>query len=405
MSFIRHLLIAIGYSVVAAAVALVLPNVVPAIASDMAVMLGAVVLIASALLHEVFARQEEEGRLAEEIYDLRASHGEVLEELSRARDEVRNIFGAIETMTAKRSGKALEEDMGKVMAEVKMLQGLVEQLTSAGHAGAIQPASVAVAGGGAVPYAAPPQALDDSFVVHIVREGIAKDRVDLVLQPIVSLPQRKRRFYEAYTRIRDDKGEVFRPEQYIAIAEREGLVTALDNLMLFRCVQMLRKKHLREGNIGFFCNISPHTLSDRKFFNEFVMFMTENSKLAPSLVFEFTHATIANQDDEIRRQLARLAALGFRFSLDQVATLNLDYGALARQHFKYVKIDVQTLLRELPQPSTDIDLQDYKKALERQGIDLVVEKIETEKQLLEVLDFHVDYGQGYLFGEPREGVI
>lgn len=168
---------------------------------------------------------------------------------------------------------------------------------------------------------------------------------------------------------------------------------------------MLRKKHLREGNIGFFCNISPHTLSDRKFFNEFVMFMTENSKLAPNLVFEFTHATIANQDDEIRRQLARLAALGFRFSLDQVATLNLDYGALARQHFKYIKIDVQTLLRELPQPSTDIDLQDYKKALERQGIDLVVEKIETEKQLLEVLDFHVDYGQGYLFGEPREGVI
>ncbi len=232
MSFIRHLLIAIGYSVVAAAVALVLPNVVPAIAPDMAVMLGAVVLIASALLHEVFARQEEEGRLAEEIYDLRTSHGEVLDELSRARDEVKNIFGAIETMTAKRSGKALEEDMGKVMAEVKMLHDLVDQLTALGRTNPVAHQAVAVGGG--APYAAPAHELDDSFVVHIVREGIAKDRVDLVLQPIVSLPQRKRRFYEAYTRIRDDKGEVFRPEQYIAIAEREGLVTALDNLMLFR---------------------------------------------------------------------------------------------------------------------------------------------------------------------------
>ncbi|MEX2453761.1 MAG: EAL domain-containing protein, partial [Rhodospirillaceae bacterium] len=240
--------------------------------------------------------------------------------------------------------------------------------------------------------------------VHLVRDGIAKDRVDLVLQPIVSLPQRKRQFYEAYTRIRDAKGEVFRPEQYIAVAEREGLVTALDNLMLFRCVQMLRNKHLRGGNIGFFCNISPHTLADRKFFNEFVMFMTENSKLAANLVFEFTHATIANQDDDIRRQLGRLAALGFRFSLDQVSSLNLDYGALAEQRFKYIKIDARTLLREVPQPTTDIDLYDFKKALERQGIDLIVEKIETEKTLLEVLDFHVDFGQGYLFGEPRNSI-
>ena len=78
-------------------------------------------------------------------------------------------------------------------------------------------------------------------------------------------------------------------------------------------------------------------------------------------------------------------------------SLNLDYGALAEQHFKYIKIDAATMLREVPQPTIDIDLQDFKKALERQGIDLIVEKIETE----EVLRDNLDYGQGYLFGEPR----
>jgi len=43
--------------------------------------------------------------------------------------------------------------------------------------------------------------------------------------------------------------------------------------------------------------VSPHTLADKKFFNEFVIFMTENSSLAQGLIFEFSHATIANQDD------------------------------------------------------------------------------------------------------------
>ncbi|MDE0794120.1 MAG: EAL domain-containing protein, partial [Alphaproteobacteria bacterium] len=180
-------------------------------------------------------------------------------------------------------------------------------------------------------------------------------------QPVVSLPQRKRKFYGAYTRIRSETGEVITPGQYIAIAEREGLVTAIDNLMLFRCVQQLRNKYNKNRNTGFFFNVSPHTLADKKFFNDFIVFMTENSSLAQNLIFELSHATIANQDDEIRHQLGRLAALGFRFSLDQVNSLNLDYGALAEQHFKYIKIDAATMLREVPQPTIDIDLQDSKR--------------------------------------------
>ena len=413
MNFLRHILIALGYSVIAAAVALMLPRVFPSFDPNTAIILGAVVLVGSALLHEVFSRQEEEGRLVEEVQDLRAGHGKVMGDLTRAREEVGQIYKAIETMTTRSGGggKALEEDVGKVMAEVKMLHGLVEELTNAADPFSPPDEVTTIAAIGAAatdfdplsePMAAPETAgPDDATIVHLVRDGIAKDRVDLVLQPVVSLPQRKRKFYEAYTRIRSEDGEVITPSQYIAIAEREGLVTAIDNLMLFRCVQQLRNKHNKNRNIGFFCNVSPHTLADKKFFNEFVIFMTENSSLAQDLIFEFSHATIANQDDEISHQLGRLAALGFRFSLDQVNSLNLDYGTLAEQHFKYIKIDAETMLREVPQPTTDIDLHDFKKALERQGIDLVVEKSETEDVLRDILDFHVDFGQGYLFGEPK----
>ena len=31
-------------------------------------------------------------------------------------------------------------------------------------------------------------------------------------------------------------------------------------------------------------------------------------------------------------------------------------------------------------------------------MDLIVEKIETEQMLVELLDYHIDFGQGYLFG-------
>ena len=133
--------------------------------------------------------------------------------------------------------------------------------------------------------------------------------------------------------------------------------------------------------------------------------MSENAELAPNLIFEFAQSTVADRDEDIERQLTGLAAMGFRFSMDQVASLSLDYGSLAERHFKFVKIDARTLIGEFDAPSSrlDIDVVDLKRTLERHGIDLIVEKIENEPMLLDVLDLHVDFGQGYLFGEPRVG--
>lgn len=48
-----------------------------------------------------------------------------------------------------------------------------------------------------------------------------------------------------------------------------------------------------------------------------------------------------------------------------------------------------------------IDVLDLAQTMKRNGIDLVAEKVETERSVAELLDFSVDFGQGILFGEPR----
>ena len=42
-----------------------------------------------------------------------------------------------------------------------------------------------------------------------------------------------------------------------------------------------------------------------------------------------------------------------------------------------------------------------KQRLNDNDIDLIVEKLEAEEDLIELLDYDIDFGQGYLFGEPR----
>jgi cyclic-di-GMP phosphodiesterase TipF (flagellum assembly factor) len=414
MSLVLNVFFALIYLVISGAAAVSLPRLVPGLSLESALIAGGAMLLGFAVLHEALARQGQHRALAREVDVLRGGQDTVMAELSRAREELGLICDALTATRGAKASKDLRAEFDTMVGEVRLLQTLVDQLSTKADArgGATAPRPrMTVNGDGIASDAGGAQAtvieFDDASILKIIQDGLRRDRLDLVLQPIVSLPQRKRKFIEAFTRIRAEDGSVIVPAQYIAIAEREGLITAIDNMLLFRCVQLLRKTHARNKHLGFFCNISPYTLADHAFFQDFVEFMSENAELAPNLIFELSQATVANRDDHIMRQMSRLARLGFRFSMDQVASLNLDYSMLASQYFRFVKIEAATMLAEVDNPTAglDIDVGDLKRTLDRHGIDLIVEKIETEPLLLEVLDFHIDFGQGYLFGEPKVSEI
>jgi cyclic-di-GMP phosphodiesterase TipF (flagellum assembly factor) len=438
MTALNHILIAIAYSLGAAGVAVLVPRGFPEIGANGGAVLGGVVLLGAALLHEVFSRQESQSRVVDEIRHLRSENDDLRDSLDDAWSNVTAIRDALATYKAEREAEGLHKtrEVDSVIAEVKVLQGLIEQFSAVKSRPPNpeeSPAANSVARKSAknpvisprvppvekaVPtapeklsYADGEQmlpiatGLDDDAILAIVRDGLEKNCVDLVLQPIVRLPQRKRSYFEAFTRIRDQNGSMLVPSQYIAIAEREGLVAAIDNMMLFRCVQLVRRTQKKNANIGVFCNISAHSLTDRHFFSNFIEFMADNTALAADLIFEFPYATIVNRDEAIEQHLRQLASLGFRFSVDQVTSLNIDYGDLMRHRFKYVKIDTDIILSEVRNPSGNIAIEDIKRVVDRHGMDLIVEKIEKESDLLELLDLRVDFGQGYLFGAPRLTLI
>jgi cyclic-di-GMP phosphodiesterase TipF (flagellum assembly factor) len=293
MSLIHHILFVVAYTLVAAVVAVGLPQMMPQVGQVPAV----VFLAGSALLHEVFLRQEGENRLTERMHELQVDYDESRRRLNRVLERVDALQREVKLTKAQAvKGRDRNREVDSVIAEVKVLQGLIEQLSTAQQAPAsdqaiasrkepaaprtaAEPDTVTGAVTGPMLPAAPDNVpevatgLDDEAILKVVREGLSNNRVDLYLQPIVSLPQRKRKYYGPFTRIRDDHGGMVVPNQYIAIAEREGLITAIDNMLLFRCVQLVRKSQNDSQHLGFFCNISAHSLTDRHFFRNFVEFV------------------------------------------------------------------------------------------------------------------------------------
>ena len=138
------------------------------------------------------------------------------------------------------------------------------------------------------------ETLAEPELLETIRASLEENRVDLYLQPIVSLPQRKLRYYEALSRLRAEDGSVIMPAQYIKVAAPAGLMSVVDNLLLFRCVQIVRRLTQKNRDIGVFCNISGDTLTDAEFFPQFLEYMQHNRDLAGQIVFEFDQDAVAH---------------------------------------------------------------------------------------------------------------
>jgi cyclic-di-GMP phosphodiesterase TipF (flagellum assembly factor) len=233
------------------------------------------------------------------------------------------------------------------------------------------------------------------------RAAIEENRLDIYLQPMVTLPQRKVRFYEAVTRIRDENDQVLVADDFLPFVEAAGLIGRVDHTVMLRCVQVLRRLMVRNKEVGVFCNMAAATLGNPATFAPCLDFLEANRALAPSFVIEFKQAMFRNLSPAEGEHLAALAQRGYRFSIDHVTDLRIEPRELADRGVRFIKVPAALLLDPRASSTSDIHPSDLSDLLGRFGIDLIAEKIEGERAVVDLLDFDVRFGQGFLFAPPR----
>jgi len=385
------------------------------------------VLIGLMVYNSATTRVRERAQVSDQIADL--SRGTA--DLARQVGEIGRRMEALESATANAAANAAEKARAvtaPLAGEIEVLGHLVKELAEsvAAHEAALAQAAAApphermsdpalgvpdsAAIGDATELGEPEperaasrrfRGLDRNQVVAMIAGAIEANRVELHLQPIVTLPQRKVRFYEALTRLRADDGEMLLPADFLMYAESGGLMPRIDNMVLFRCVQVARRLAAKNREIGLFCNVSGATLNDPEFFPQLSDFMQANRALAPSLVLEFTQSALRQMGPLEHESLAALADLGFRFSLDRLGDLRVEPRELADRGFRFVKASATLLLNRAGSTAMDIHPADLSDLLGRFGIDLIADRIESEGMVVDLLDYDVRFGQGFLFSPPR----
>jgi cyclic-di-GMP phosphodiesterase TipF (flagellum assembly factor) len=87
--------------------------------------------------------------------------------------------------------------------------------------------------------------------------------------------------------------------------------------------------------------------------------------------------------------------------MDNIRSLALDFGKLRNLGFSYLKVRADMLTKGMNAAGAAVAAEDFKNLLARYGLNLIAERVEDEKTVLQLLDYAVDFAQGYLFGEPR----
>jgi cyclic-di-GMP phosphodiesterase TipF (flagellum assembly factor) len=359
------------------------------------VLSGSLAFVLCLQIDGAFARRRDRRSYAKKIVRLEKDGTAFQIALAETQEKLDQLNVAMEARTTEQSRK--------IVSELKILEGLMRDFATriANKAREVTreeaPVVVRPMAGAASCFAS----LGEPELLELIRASLEENRVDLYLQPMVSLPQRKLRFYEALSRLRAQDGSIIMPAQYMKVAAPAGLMSVVDNLLLFRCVQIVRKLTQKSKDVGVFCNISGDTLKDTEFFPQFLDYMQNHRDLARNIVFEFAQNAVLNASVQVESNLRYLASLGFSLSMDHVETLALDFQKLQTLGFRHLKVRADMLTRGMAGARAAVAAEDFRALLQRFGLDLVAEHVEDEKAVIQLLDYGVDFAQGFLFGEPR----
>ena len=145
-------------------------------------------------VHGLIARLTQSGALAGEIEAVRQAHLILTGEIEKMQARITDIAETVIEESQRRS----EE----IYSEVQLLEDVVQ------HMGERIEAQLSLQVDRAEAEAVSPQA---SALLQTVRSALDAGRVDLYLQAVVSLPQRRTQFYESFSRLRDETGRVLMP--------------------------------------------------------------------------------------------------------------------------------------------------------------------------------------------------
>lgn len=237
-----------------------------------------------------------------------------------------------------------------------------------------------------------------SLLREAVQSALREQRIDVYLQPVATLPQRRVYGYEVYGRLRLSPGVYLPASAWRGAAAHAGALAVLDRLVL---TEAARQKTLTGP---LFVNLSREGLVDRSTMVFLSQTLRATPDLAKRLIIGLTHRDVQRLDKNAEAILRALAHSGVRFSLNDIQGIDFDLNRLSTLGFTFVKLGHGRLFIGSDAVQSHTAVQRFVTRLQTRGMQLILAQVEGEEAVRQALDYPIALAQGYLFGRPDRPV-
>ncbi len=221
-------------------------------------------------------------------------------------------------------------------------------------------------------------------------------RLRLAWQPVIETSTGRVAHYEALLRMTGVNGKITSAGALIPIAEKMGLIEAIDKMVLEMVVRELRDS----ADVTLALNVSNLTTDNPAWLETMQHLLEETPEIAPRLIVEITETAAQRDLRSVAYFVAAIQSLGCQVALDDFGSGYTSFRQLKALSVDFVKID-GVFIKDL---STNADNRFFVKTLldfiRGFGLQSVAEFVETGEIAKILMEMGVDYLQGYYFGKP-----
>ncbi|BDA83453.1 diguanylate cyclase [Aureimonas sp. SA4125] len=233
-------------------------------------------------------------------------------------------------------------------------------------------------------------------IAAVLKVAIAENLISLVYQPIRNIATGRMEAAEALMRLKMPDGKIISPMVFIPVAERTGAIMELGRWAIRSACRVLQEE---EWIPVLSVNISAVQLKAPGFSISVASILAETGISPQRLAFEITEGREIETHPDVLRAIGELKQLGLKLWLDDFGTGFAGLSCLRAVEFDTVKID-RSFLHDTPSPRGARLLQDIITLVGNRGLGIIVEGVETERQLGLMRSSGIDCIQGYHVGRP-----
>ncbi len=223
----------------------------------------------------------------------------------------------------------------------------------------------------------------------------------LEYQPIVDTGTLDVVRFEALLRWNHPTRGVIGPGDFIAIAERCGLIVPIGQWVIeAACTAAAAWPWPVEVSI----NLSPVQFTRGSLATQVEQILQRTGLHPARLNLEVTEGVLLESTGQVLQAMSRLRQLGVRFSLDDFGTAHAGLTYLRRFTFDVLKVDKSFVQDAARSPDARIVLGAIQAIGAACNLQVVAEGVETAAELAVVRDLRCAHVQGYLTGRPNKTV-